>query len=1020
MKTALSDRILKYNTPILFAIIAAGLIVFAVATLNMKSGVERIAEQDFISTCSEIQNKIAGRLGDHARILYSGAAFLNASDLVKREEWRIFTQHLKIEKQLPGIQGIGFSILIPREDINRHTQEIRQQGFPEYKLRPDGDREVYSSIIYLEPFSDRNLKAFGYDMLSEPIRRKAMERARDTDSAALSGKVVLVQETGREVQAGTLMYVPVYRKGMPIKTIEQRRAAIYGWVYSPYRMGDLMQGLLDSSNLEKEKQINLQVFDGVQPLSQNLLYETNSAGDKKHLSDARFTLQIPIEFNDQRWTLRFTQSGGGDYKTVWLTLASGIVITLLLYVLIRVLLNTRDNAHRIAENITAELKHTADRLSLATRAGGVGVWDYDIVNNNLLWDDQMYRLYGITQNQFSGVYDAWRAGLHPDDLQRGDDEIQMALKGEKEFDTEFRVVWPDGSIHNIRALGIVQRGASGQPLHMIGTNWDITESKQTSEMLIAANMEADILLEKAEIANKSKSEFLASMSHEIRTPMNGVISMANLLLDTKLNPKQQQYARIIQSSGNALLSLINDILDFSKIEAYKLDLEIVDFHLTKTMDETIELMSVKAEEKGLSVHSHINPDIPVYLRGDPGRLRQIVLNLIGNSIKFTEKGKIEFGVAVEEDIGDWVRLRFSITDTGIGIPHEKQVNIFSPFTQADSSVTRKYGGTGLGLTISRQLAEMMGGAIGVESEAGKGSTFWFTAIFEKQNESQIQKSTIYSTEVKQIEISTARKKNIRILVAEDNFTNQIVAAEMLKKLGFHGVDIAANGHEALTALHNIAYDLVLMDCHMPEMDGFEATRRIREAQSEVLNPHIPVIAMTALAMKGDKEHVLDAGMDDYLSKPVELADMAKMLEKWLPHNQGNTEVDSMNNDEEAAADIKKPDTSVSVFNKASFLARLMGDENLVRKIGKMFLDDMPVQIEKLSADIAAGDSKAAGAQAHKIKGASANVGGEAMRDIASEMERAGNSGDLDSQKNLLPELQKQFAVLKQAIEKDIG
>ena len=232
-------------------VLLVGLMITATATLYIKSGAEKIAENEFIYLCKENSNKIAERLDNYARILQSGVAFLNASETVSREEWLIFNLAQKVEKQLPGIQGIGFSLLIPRAELARHILGIRREGFPDYTLNPDGDREVYSSIIYLEPFSDRNLRAFGYDMFSEPVRRAAMEQARDTNAASLSGKVVLVQETSTDIQAGILMYVPVYRKGMPTETVEQRRAAIHGWVYSPYRMNDLMQGTIGDFNTEK-------------------------------------------------------------------------------------------------------------------------------------------------------------------------------------------------------------------------------------------------------------------------------------------------------------------------------------------------------------------------------------------------------------------------------------------------------------------------------------------------------------------------------------------------------------------------------------------------------------------------------------------------------------------------------------------------------------------------------------------------------------------------------------------------
>ena len=461
-------------------VLVAGLMITAIATLSMKTSVERIAVGEFTSRCNEIQNAIRERLDDHARILQNGAALFNASDAVSRKEWHLFNETGKFAEQLPGIQGNGFSLLIPRAELGRHIQQIRREGFPQYNLSPAGDREVYSSIIYLEPFSGRNLRAFGYDMFSERVRRIAMAQARDTDAAALSGKVALVQETGVDVQAGTLMYYPVYRKGMPTGTIEQRRAAIYGWVYSVYRMNDLLQGIMSNNILVKEKNAYFQIFDGEQPSPQSLLYESHSIGGKKsegqilHQSLVRFTRQDFLDFNGQRWTLRFQQASDGyftmAYIGVWFTMIGGIIVSFLLFALIGTLLHTRTEAQCIADDLTKDLRNSelhlssiSDRLTLAVRAGGVGIWDYDAVNNALVWDDQMFRLYGITRDQFDGAYEAWQAGVHPDDRQRSDEEIQLALRGEKDFDTEFRVLHPDGSIHTIRALALVQHDAAGAP-----------------------------------------------------------------------------------------------------------------------------------------------------------------------------------------------------------------------------------------------------------------------------------------------------------------------------------------------------------------------------------------------------------------------------------------------------------------------------------------------------------------------------------------------------------------------------
>jgi PAS domain S-box-containing protein len=417
----------------------------------------------------------------------------------------------------------------------------------------------------------------------------------------------------------------------------------------------------------------------------------------------------------------------------------------------------------------------------------------------------------------------------------------------------------------------------------------LTEATRLNKYLNEQTARANEMADLAKKASAAKSEFLANMSHEIRTPLNGVISMIGLLQDMNLTAEQLEYARIAGISGEILLSLINDILDFSKIEAHKLELETLDYNLRSVLDNTTNLLTNEAHEKELELVCIVEPSVPSLLRGDPGRLRQILVNLGSNAVKFTAHGKIVIRVVLESEDERNATIRFSVSDTGIGIPVDRQDFLFSPFSQVDGSTTRNYGGTGLGLAISRQLAELMGGRIGLESKEGIGSTFWFTAVFEKQvarplssddEPMNIEGTGAIDRIVTGHAISHSFKRKIRILVAEDNPVNQKVAQALLGKMGLQS-DVVANGLKAVNALQITPYDLVLMDCLMPEMDGYEATSKIRQPGSKALNPCIPIIAMTALAMHGDREKCIQAGMNDFIAKPVLRRDLTKILHKWL-------------------------------------------------------------------------------------------------------------------------------------------
>ncbi|MZP30812.1 PAS domain S-box protein [Heliobacterium undosum] len=580
------------------------------------------------------------------------------------------------------------------------------------------------------------------------------------------------------------------------------------------------------------------------------------------------------------------------------------------------------------------LRLSEERYALAVKGSNDAIWDHDLVNRQIFYSPRIYEILGYEQLSIPTDREKRKALIHPDDLPLMQQAIDAHLSGRTpHYQLEYRVKAKNGDYKWILARGQANWDESGKPVRVAGSYTDITERKQVEAELQQAK-------EVAEAANQAKSAFLAIMSHEIRTPMSGVIGMTELLLDTELTGEQKKLAETIRESANLLLAIINDILDFSRIEADRLTLESEIFNLSSVISSTTELLEIRARKKGLLLHCFVDPALPQYLLGDAVRLRQVLFNLLGNAIKFTEAGSIDLRVTGEMESTDFVHLRFEVRDTGYGIEPEEQKKLFQPFVRIENHLTRRLEGTGLGLAIADRLVTMMGGRLSMESERGKGSTFWFTIplpVFQtapfaherqptltapsptassptapstqptslslpttsvlpsRTNEATLQScaskppaaSNLLATGPSALEKQVARterpKANLRcapILLVEDNPVNQKLISLQLKSLGYTNVDLAISGYEAVDQTRKREYALILMDCQMPGMDGLEATRRIRQRE-RMKGRHTPIIAVTANAMLGDREVCIQAGMDDYLSKPFRLDALRHAILQYL-------------------------------------------------------------------------------------------------------------------------------------------
>jgi len=939
--------------------LAIGLLLHAVAS----AAIEDAARSRFEHAAQAARERIDAALASYGRAARALAALHAAGggDAVPdRAAFHRYVAALDLPSNFPAIEGVSYAAHV-REDEReafiaamRADRSVDARGYPDFTIFPAGRRPWYEVIAYQFPI-DQPSRRLGFDMAARPAVAHALEQARDSGGMSASGQPVFLREPKPHYAFG--MRMPVYRGGVAPLGVEARRAAYLGSFGIAFSVQDLVENALAAP--------------GAQPLAVSIYGAGQPGGILLHGQDLRrmapapgqhLTLALDVDFAGSRWLAHFSapraaMMGGLDPWLPMAALAFGFGATLLVYGLFLAQYRSR----RAADE---------QRLLL------------DTVLDNL--DAEVYLKDALRRIRYLNAKGASRLGRPAAELiGRRDVEAMDRALADAAWELD-RAVLHDGRRSSAQ---VAQSAPGGAPRQLWMVRVPMQVDEEAAVLCVATDVtELHRLKARADAASKAKSDFLSNMSHEIRTPMNSIIGMTHLALQATPDARQRDYLEKIYHSGQHLLGIINDILDFSKIEAGMLELSRVCFMLDALLRNVEAQLGTAAVAKGLGFDIEIDPVLMRPLCGDSLRLEQVLLNFTGNAVKFSERGRITLRARLARAFGPEVLVRFEVHDRGIGIDAAALPHLFTPFQQADQSATRRHGGTGLGLAISRQLAELMGGEVGVVSTLGEGSTFWFTARLALDDAAGARSGTMLGAGLGAAPApAQARLDDCAVLLVEDNLFNQQVARELLEQSGA-AVEVANNGQEALAAMADRRFDCVLMDVQMPVMDGLEATRRIR--RDPALRDTL-VVAMTANAGVDDRARCLAAGMNEFLAKPVVPELLAATIARCLGRTTAPVADVAM-----AGAMQRAPGSAAGagqggqgeVLDLASLASTAGGDTERMRKYVFLFLDTARENLAGIDAALAGGDLTHTASLAHQLKSAARAIGAASFGAICEDLE----------------------------------